>query len=363
MLYFASAYYNFDGAVMITASHLPKEYNGLKFCRKKARALFYGGGLESIEFMIKHGVLNKSKTNGSIKNKNIKKDYERFMIKNIKKNKINIIVDTCHMMGYLDFKILKKISNAKGLFLNVNNNFPDHGVDPTIENNVSYLKKEVVKNKADLGIGPDGDGDRYFFIDEKGEIVRQEILRGIMARIALKENPGATVCYDIRPGRITKDMIEEAGGKASVTRVGHSLIKEQMLKENAVFGGESSGHYFYKFMYGTFEAPIVLTLKFLEYLSEQNKPLSEVIAPYQKYFHSGEINTKVPDVKAKIEEIKQKYSDGQQSFLDGITIEYPDYWFNVRPSNTEPLLRLNLEARSKELMEQKRDEVLSAMKS
>jgi len=154
-------------------------------------------------------------------------------------------------------------------------------------------------------------------------------------------------------------MIEEAGGKASVTRVGHSLIKEQMLKENAVFGGESSGHYFYKFMYGTFEAPIVLTLKFLEYLSEQNKPLSEVIAPYQKYFHSGEINTKVPDVKAKIEEIKQKYSDGQQSFLDGITIEYPDYWFNVRPSNTEPLLRLNLEARSKELMEQKRDEVLS----
>ena len=241
--------------------------------------------------------------------------------------------------------------------------FPIHQPDPLAEENLKMLQKAVLENKADLGIGPDGDGDRYFFIDEKGEIVRQEILRGIMAQIALKENPGATVCYDIRPGRITKDMIEEAGGKASVTRVGHSLIKEQMLKENAVFGGESSGHYFYKFMYGTFEAPIVLTLKFLEYLSEQNIPLSEVIAPYRKYFHSGEINTKVPDVKAKIEEIKQKYSDGQQSFLDGITIEYPDYWFNVRPSNTEPLLRLNLEARSKELMDQKRDEVLSVMKS
>lgn len=369
--YFSVAYYGYIGGMQVSASHNPKEYNGFKMVRAGGVPVSGEQGIYEMRDMVITNNFAVYDKKGSLTQKSgvvedeVKAQISELKIDTSKIKHFKIVVDTANAMAVLDIQAMFKDTKCTLTILNekLDGTFPSHQPNPLAEENLKLIQNSVIENKADLGIAPDGDGDRYFFIDEKGEIVRQEILRGIMAQIALKENPGATVCYDIRPGRITKDMIEEAGGKASVTRVGHSLIKEQMLKENAVFGGESSGHYFYKFKYGTFEAPIVLTLKFLEFLSAQNKPLSEVIAPYKEYFHSGEINTKVPDVKAKIEEIKVKYSDGQQSFLDGITVEYPDYWFNVRPSNTEPLLRLNLEARSKELMEQKRDEVLSVMKS
>jgi phosphomannomutase len=224
------------------------------------------------------------------------------------------------------------------------------------------LKEKVKAEKADLGIALDGDGDRMFFIDEKGEEVPQSILRGLMAQIELKNQPGATVCYDIRPGRATTDMIEEAGGKAVMTRVGHSLIKAKMEEVGAIFGGESSGHYFYKFEYGIFDSALVLLTKFLEYISQQNKPVSEIIQPYKRYYHSGEINSVVEDKKAAIKRLAGKYSDADISYLDGITVTYDDFWFNVRPSNTEPKLRLNLEAKTPELMEQKRDEVLEIIR-
>ena len=216
-----------------------------------------------------------------------------------------------------------------------------------------------------MGIATDGDGDRYFFIDEKGEMLPQAILRGIMALIELKENPGVTVAYDIRPGRITRDMIEEYGGRAVVTPVGHSLIKEVMLKEDAVFGGESSGHYMYKFPFGTFEAPMLLTLKLLKFISEQNKPFSEIVAPFKRYHHSGEINLKVSsreEVAEKMRVIEERYKDGEHNHLDGLTVEYPDYWFNLRASNTEPLIRFTLEARDEQTMIGKRDEILNLLK-
>jgi phosphomannomutase len=226
------------------------------------------------------------------------------------------------------------------------------------------LKEAVIKENADLGIASDGDGDRYFFVDEKGNTVPQPILRGLMAQIELKNNPGATVCYDIRPGRITKEMIEEAGGNPCVTRVGHSLIKKKMLEEDAIFGGESSGHYFYKFDYGTFEAPVLFVLKFLTYISNQNKPVSEIVAPYDKYFHSGEINFEVGDKQAKMDEVEEKYKGRCEiSKLDGVTVTCDDFWFNIRPSNTEPLLRLALEAVSKEKMQEKKKELVDLIKS
>ncbi len=180
-----------------------------------------------------------------------------------------------------------------------------------------------------------------------------------MAQIALAENPGATVCYDIRPGKITKDMIEEVGGKAVVTKVGHSLIKEKMLELDAVFGGESSGHYFYKLAYGTFEAPTMLVLKLLFYLSKQNKPFSEIVKPLKKYFHSGEVNLKIEDKAGAIQKVKAKYADGKINELDGLTVEYPDFWFNLRASNTEPLLRLSVEAVSAEILAKKKEELLA----
>jgi phosphomannomutase len=183
-----------------------------------------------------------------------------------------------------------------------------------------------------------------------------------MAQITLKEHPGAVVCYDIRPGRATLDMIQEAGGEPVVTPVGHSLIKAQMREVGAVFGGESSGHYYYQFAYGTFDAPIKLILKFLEYVSQQNQPVSKIIKPYKKYAHSGEINSVIDDKQAAIKRIEQQYAGGKISRLDGITVTYDDFWFNVRPSNTEPKLRLNLEAVDEATMKEKRDEVLALIR-
>ena len=278
-----------------------------------------------------------------------------------------VVVDAANAMGIPDIEALFAKLPCQLIKMNfeLDGNFPSHEADPMKPENYAGLYRRVVTEKADLGIAIDGDADRYFFVDERGEAVPQSILRGLMAQIELMEHPGATVAYDIRPGRITRDMIEQFGGKPVVTRVGHSLIKETMIKEGAIFGGESSGHYMYKLPYGVFEVPLLLTLKLLRYLSTQDKPFSEILQPFKKYFHSGELNTKVgsrEEVEKKIVEIKERYKDGQQSTLDGLTVEYPDFWFNVRGSNTEPLLRLAIEARDRKTMEEKRDEILQVIR-
>jgi phosphomannomutase len=230
--------------------------------------------------------------------------------------------------------------------------------------NSAELRALVVAEHCDLGIIPDGDADRYFFVDEKGAMVPQYILRAMMAAIELAEHPGATVAYDIRPGRITRDVIEKLGGRGIVTPVGHSLIKAKMLAEGAIFGGESSGHYYYKLPYGTFEAPVLLVLKFLKFLGEQKKPLSEVVAPYMVYSNSGEINLKLASREVglqKIEEVKAKFSDGTQNLIDGVSVEYPTWWFNVRLSNTEPLVRLTVEAVDVATQEAKKQQLLELL--
>ena len=216
--------------------------------------------------------------------------------------KFKIVIDAANSMGALDMEeFFKKVPvDLIRVNFELDGSFPSHEADPLKEENLELLKQKVIETKADFGISPDGDGDRYFFVDEKGDVLRQEILRGIMAQIELAEKPGAVVCYDIRPGRITRDMIEEMGGKAVVTPVGHSLIKEIMIENQAEFGGESSGHYFYKKEYGCYEMPFILVAKFLKFLSEKNVPFSEIVAPYKKYFHSGEINFKVSSIQEKM---------------------------------------------------------------
>jgi len=204
----------------------------------------------------------------------------------------------------------------------------------------------------------------FFFIDDQGKTIDQSIIRGILSMIFLRERPSAKICYDIRPGKITQDMIEQYGGIPVVTKVGHSLIKEQAIKENAYFAGESSGHFFLNTNIGCFEVPMIVILKLLQEFSESGKSVSEYIKPYQKYFHSGEINSIVEQKYENIfQQIEKNYKDAKINKLDGITIEYPDFWFNVRGSNTEPKLRLNLEAKTKEMMEKKRDEVLEIIRS
>lgn len=367
--YFAVAFYGYDGGIQVSASHNPKEYNGFKMVRAGSQPIGRDTGMAEIKRRVLENDFLETKQPGTLSTQTgVVEDEVRQQTADIDTSLIKpmkIVVDAANAMGALDVDAMFQGLPVTLIRMNfeLDGNFPVHQPDPLDEENLKLVQKAVVEHGADLGICPDGDGDRYFFVAEDGQVIRQEILRGIMAQIALKEHPGATVCYDIRPGRITKDMIEEAGGKAVVTMVGHSLIKKTMLDHNAVFGGESSGHYFYKFPYGTFEAPIPFVLKFLVWLSQQGKTASEAVRPYQKYFHSGEINSTVADVQAKLEELKKVYADGEQNLLDGVTIEYPDWWCNIRGSNTEPLIRLNLEAKTKELMEEKRDEVLNVIRS
>lgn len=367
--YFSVAYWGYTGGIQVSASHNPKEYNGLKMVRKGAVPFSGETGIEDIKNMVVAGNFPTPSPTGKVTQKEgVVEEEVKIQKENTNWDKIKplkIVIDTGNGMGALDIEAIFKELPVSLIKLNfeLDGTFPVHPPDPLKDENIQMLKEEVIKEKADLGIASDGDGDRYFLVDEKGESVPQPVLRGLMAQIELKNNPGATVCYDIRPGRVTKEMIEEAGGRAVVTRVGHSLIKETMIKEGAIFGGESSGHYFYKFDYGTFEAPVALILKFLAYLSESGKTVSQIAAPYKKYFHTGEVNSEVEDKEGKMKAIVEKYKDGQISYLDGVSVEYPDFWFNVRPSNTEPLLRFALEARTKEIMEQKRDEIVALIRS
>jgi len=371
-MYFAAAFYQCDGGIQVSASHNPKDDNGFKIVRTHSVPVSEDTGMYQLRDLCATITPQKSAQPGKLTHKEGVLDdlYQSELAEtNVDPSIIKpfkIVIDAGNSMGALDTaKIFEKLPcTLIKLNFDLDGSFPAHQPDPLVDANLQPTIDKVIAEHADLGIVPDGDGDRYFFVDDQGQIIRQEILRGIMAQIALKEKPGSTVAYDIRPGKITLDMILEAKGKPLVTRVGHSLIKESMIKNDAVFGGESSGHYFYKFSYGTFEAPFVFVLKFLQYVSAQNKPVSEIIKPLKKYFHSGEINSIVADKVGKIAELTAKYQDAKNiSTLDGVTIEYNNFWFNVRPSNTENKLRLNLEAVDQPTMEAKRDEVLNLIRS
>jgi len=371
--YFGVAFYGYLGGLQVSASHNPKEYNGFKLVRKGGVPVSGDTGIMDLKQMIidesfapladTKGVLQKRE---GVVEAEVEDQIKQADVSKIKP--LKIVADGSNAMGSVDIEALFKKLPCELITMNfeLDGTFPAHEADPMKPENTQALCQRVVAEGADLGIAPDGDGDRIFFIDEKGEVIPQAILRGLMAQIELLQHPGAKVAYDIRPGRITRDMIEELGGQAIVTRVGHSLIKEKMIEEDVIFGGESSGHYFYRLPYGTFEAPMVLILKLLQYVSETNKPFSEIIAPLKRYSHSGEINTKLASreaAQAKIEAIKEKYADGNQIFIDGITVEYPDFWFNLRSSNTEPVIRLTVEAKDLALMEAKRDELLALIRS
>lgn len=358
--YFAVAYFGYDGGLMVSASHNPAQYNGIKLVREGAKPFGQGNGMEELQTIVEQNefLIAENKGNVILKEEILfaqTKEEEKFAdLKKIKPMKI--VVDTANAMGaqYLEelFKDLPQIELIKMNF-DLDGTFPAHEADPYKDENIVDLKKRVLAEKADLGIATDGDGDRIFFVDNTGELVEPAILRGIMAELFLRDNPGSTICFDIRPGKITQDLILQNGGVPSVTRVGHSLIKKQMIETGAIFGGESSGHFFVKFPYGVFEAPMVVTLKLLQELSEKNITLADYVKPLKKYFHSGEINFKVADKNAVLEKLKEKFTDAEISDLDGLTFEYPDFWFNVRASNTESLLRLNLEGVNEELVKEK----------
>jgi phosphomannomutase len=363
--YFGVATYGYNGGVQVTASHNPREYNGLKLVRE--RAISVGGDeIQEIKKLVQENtfdIVEKGKVYNKhdVLHKHMQQvlRYKTFPIK-----KLKVVADPANTMGIPLLRALFEALPCTLVEMNftLDGTMPSHHPDPLQDETLAELKNKVVEVGADLGVATDGDGDRVFFIDDKGETIPQSIVRGLMAQAFLKTHPGAKICYDIRPGKITRDMIVSAGGIPVVTRVGHTLIKKKMREEDAVFAGESSGHFFLRTEHGSYEVPMVVLLKMLELISSHGKNISEIIKPYKKYVHSGEINCRVEDKDGKIKEIADRYADGKLSHLDGITVEYDDFWFNVRKSNTEPLLRLNLESVSREIMEKKRDEVLKVIR-
>ena len=370
--YFAVAKYGYAGGIMVSASHNPPQYNGLKMVRAGGVPVSRDTGIMALrDQVMANQNFGVKKSGGTITTRDdiIKNDVQEAIqfagTKNI--GPFKIVADAANAMGATYLRELFKYLPCELVEMNfeLDGTFPAHEADPFKDENNQALMKAVVEQQADLGITTDGDGDRIFFVDNAGNMIEPAMVRGILAQLFLEQFPGSTICYDIRPGRITRDMIEQYGGKPSVTKVGHSLIKEQAIKEGAVFAGESSGHFFVKLPHGTFEAPCIVVLKLLQYFSRSDQPIADQIRPLRKYSHSGEINSTVADKNAVMAKIKSAYAPTAQavSELDGITIEYPDYWFNVRASNTESLLRLNLEARSQTLCTSKTQELLNIIRT
>jgi phosphomannomutase len=369
--YFAVGRFSYDAGMIVSASHNPKEYNGLKIVKAKAFPVGYDSGLNEIEKRLKGKIFADSDKKGEIifndkiLNEEINFFISKFDISSFKNFKV--VADTANSMGSQFLSALfEKIPSCTFVRMNfdLDGSFPSHPPDPLKNENVAELEKKVVEENADFGIATDGDGDRIFFVDNKGKTVEPAVIRGILSKIILKEFPGSVICYDIRPGKITEDMILENNGKPYVTKVGHSLIKAKGIELGAKFAGESSGHFFFDSEFGFFEMPVLVVLEIMKKLSCSGISLFDYVEPLRKkYFHSGEINSIVEDKEAAIKKIAEIFSDGKISYLDGITVEFPDFWFNIRASNTENLLRLNLEAVSKDLMVEKRDYLMKIINS
>ncbi len=364
--YFAVAHHHYDGGIQVSASHNPKEYNGFKLVRQLASPIGGDSGINDLKRLIINEELSIFSEKGKCTKREdilvtqVEYDLSHITISDIKP--VKVAIDTANAMGALYFDVLAKhIPQLEIIRMNweLDGTFPNHEADPYKKENVQELCKVVLENNTDLGVATDGDADRIFFIDNKAVPIEPGITRAILSKIFLQEKPHSTIAYDVRPGRITYDTIIANSGSPLVTRVGHSLIKEAMIDSGAYFAGESSGHFFLHMeKEGCYEVPGIVFLKLLVELSNNNQSLSDYAKPYYKYFHSGEINLKVTNGQEIIVALKENYSSGDQSELDGLTVEYPDFWFNVRLSNTEPLLRLNLEAVSQEIMQEKQKEIL-----
>ncbi|HLL60331.1 MAG TPA: phosphomannomutase/phosphoglucomutase [Candidatus Nitrosocosmicus sp.] len=365
-LYFAVSHYNYDGGIQLTASHNPSNYTGMKMVINTPNGLIKIGkstGMEEVKRYALENLVINSETKGSITKKDgVLEDEVQNAIKIAKGTDVKplkIVADPGNAMGaqYLDALFQKLPCTLIRMNFELDGSFPVHQPDPMQPQNLADLKKRVIEENADLGLAPDGDGDRLFVIDEKGEIVPASIITALVARELLKDNPGATILYDIRYTNTAKKIIEEFGGKSDITKVGHAFITEKMTQTGAIFGGESSGHYFFKET-GNAEAQMPMILMILNVLSRESKPISEVAKELRRSFESGEINFVTSNSEQILDLLKQTYNDGTLVTIDGTSVNFPDWRFGVRSSNTEPLLRLNVEADTEELMKQKRDELI-----
>ncbi|MFZ0031706.1 MAG: hypothetical protein WAK84_07530 [Candidatus Cybelea sp.] len=367
-LYFAVGKLAFDGGVMITASHNPAAYNGMKFTRSQAQAISLDTGLSTIRDGLLSGELPpKSSTPGRRTHRNVLDDFAQHCLSFVDRSKIKplrIAVDAGNgMAGETIPHVFKSLPcEVIPLYFDLDGSFPNHPASPIEPENMVDLQAEVRKHRCDVGVAFDGDADRMFVVDEKAGLIDGSTVTALVALNTLRRRPGAKILYNLICSRSVPELILKAGGVPIRSKVGHSIIKAAMREQDIVFGGEHSGHFYFRDNWYA-DSGMIALLACLEVFSEANKPVSEIIAPIDTRFRSGEINLRVTDIPSKMHEIERHYAGAQIDYLDGITISFPDWWMNVRPSNTEPLLRLNVEGDTSALMAEHRDETLELIRS
>ncbi|MBM3777474.1 MAG: phosphomannomutase/phosphoglucomutase [Acidimicrobiia bacterium] len=370
MLYFAVASDGLDGGAQVTASHNPGAYNGIKMVRAEALPLSGDAGIGDIRQMVSTDSLPRSARRGTVTSRDIVPAYLEKVLSFIDPPSIrpfNVVLDAgSGMAGLVAPRLFERLAcRTVRLCFDIDGTFPNHEANPLIEENRRDITERVIREGADVGIAWDGDADRCFFIDGTGEFIAGDFVTALLAEAFLLKHPGSTVVYDLRASHAVRDTVERHRGTAVMNRVGHAFIKQRMRELDGIFAGEVTGHYYFRDFYYA-DNGFIPALLMLELMSKKNQALRDLLQPYrERYFISGEINTKLggmQDVPAKLDAIEARYRDAALTRMDGLSVEYPDWHFNVRPSNTEPLIRLNLEARTPELMAARRDDVLALIR-
>ncbi|HUY70913.1 MAG TPA: phosphomannomutase/phosphoglucomutase [Gaiellaceae bacterium] len=369
MVYFATGELGLDGGIMVTASHNPKEYTGLKIVRRGALPVGSESGLVEVRDRALRSEWREA-ARGEVAPEDV---WEAFVARVLGFVEIDaiaplrVVVDAANgMAGEMLPRVLAHLPQVEVVrcYFEPDGSFPNHEPNPLLPQNREFIEKRTREEAASFGVAYDGDADRCFFVDDSGEFVPGDFVTALFAELVLAREPGGKVIYDVRASWAVPEAIERAGGVALVNRVGHSFIKQRMRDEGAVFAGEVSAHYYFR-DFSQADSGVIPFLLMLELVSRRDRPLSDLLAPLRsRYFLTGELNTPVADVALKLQELKERYGgEGRVSHMDGLSIEATDWHMNVRPSNTEPLLRLNLEALTEELMESKRDEVLAVIRT
>jgi len=355
-LYFAAAKYGCDGGINVTSSHNPKQYNGFKMVKEKALPLSETNGLKEIKEMALSDDFVKAEKEGRVIEKNINDEY---ILSNSIPDKfdLKVVIDTANSVAGVLVPYMFKNVNIVHIFSELDGDFPNHEPDPLKKENIEFLQNKVIEEKADLGIAFDGDGDRVCFVDEKGEVIPADLILALLSSIVLKDFSGSKVLYDIRSSNIIRETVEAMGGQAIPSRIGHSFIKETMRDKDIFFGAEYSGHYYLKYEGNYFEAPYFAVFSIMKEMQKTGNKLSQLIEPFRKYYHSGEMNFKAEKKEEVMERVKEKYKEGKASYIDGLRVDFNDWWFSLRASNTEPVLRLVVEAKNEELMKEKVEEI------
>ncbi|ACZ38790.1 phosphomannomutase/phosphoglucomutase [Sphaerobacter thermophilus] len=365
-LYFAVGKSGYDAGVMVTASHNPPEYNGFKLCRQEARPLSMDQGIGEIRDLVLRNQFPDPPSPGTVHSKEILDDFADHVLSMIDTKSVRplkVVVDAGNgMAGKVVPAVFGRLPlQVVPLYFELDGRFPNHLANPLEPENVVDLRRAVLEHKADLGIAFDGDADRMFILDEHGQFVGGDMITALVSKSLLRKHPGASIVYNLICSRAVPETIEREGGKAIRSRVGHSFIKAKMREHDAIFGGEHSGHFYFRDNWYA-DSGIIAALTVIELLSQEGVTMSEALKPLDQYYRSGEINSEVADQQAVLRRLESRFSDGQLDYLDGLTVNYPDWWFNVRPSNTQPLLRLNVEANDPALLEEKTQAVLSVIR-